>query len=99
MQEFCGTKIGGAFEIVHKTTHPTLYNISWIQKGPIIKVTKVCRVSLFIRKFCSSDVLCDVVDMDTSHILIGGHWQLDVNINYRGRDNSCMLQGMGARSF
>lgn len=32
-------------------------------------------------------VVCDVIDMDASHVLLGRPWQYDVDVTYRGRDN------------
>ncbi|GAV68638.1 hypothetical protein CFOL_v3_12141 [Cephalotus follicularis] len=42
---------------------------------------------LSIGKHYTSVVVCDVVDMDASHVLLGRPWQYDVDITYKGRDN------------
>ena len=34
-------------------------------------MTEVCRVPFSIRKIYKSDVVCDVVDMDACHLLLG----------------------------
>jgi hypothetical protein len=31
--------------------------------------------------------MCDVVEMDACHVLLGRPWQYDVNATYKGRDN------------
>ncbi|GAV87572.1 hypothetical protein CFOL_v3_30998 [Cephalotus follicularis] len=64
-----------------------MYSIGWIKKGPTIKVTEICRMPLSIGKHYNSVVVCDVVDIITSHVLLGRPWQYDVNITYKGRDN------------
>ena len=49
--------------------HP--YTIGWIKNGSCIKVMNLCHVPISIDKFYKDSVTCDVVDMDTCHILLG----------------------------
>lgn len=46
-----------------------------------------CRVPISIGKHYKEEVLCDVLDMDVCHILLGRPWQFDNDVTYRGRDN------------
>ncbi|XP_034215925.1 uncharacterized protein LOC117627765 [Prunus dulcis] len=63
------------------------YSLGWVKKGPSVRVAETCRVPLSIGKHYSDDVLCDVIDMDACHILLGRPWQFDVDATYKGRDN------------
>ena len=68
--------------------HPSLYKIAWIMKGPVVQVLEVCKVLLSIGKYYKDEIICDVVDMDTCHILLGRSWHNDVDATCKGRDNT-----------
>ncbi|GKF46782.1 hypothetical protein Tco_0136584, partial [Tanacetum coccineum] len=61
--------------------HP--YQIEWIKKGPTLKVTEICKVPLAIRKHYNDFVTCDVVDMETCHVLLGRLRQHDVDSTHQ----------------
>ena len=50
--------------------HPSPYRIGWIKDVSKTKVTEQCRIPFSIDK-CKDEVLCDVVDMDACHMLLG----------------------------
>ena len=54
---------------ITKETHPKPYVIGWIKEVGI-QVNERCKVSFFIGKY-NNEVYCNVVDMDTCHILFG----------------------------
>ncbi|XP_045791182.1 uncharacterized protein LOC123885887 [Trifolium pratense] len=67
--------------------------MAWPVKRPFYpeEVTLACRVPISIGKHYREEVLCDVLDMDVCHILLGRPWQFDNDIIYRGRDNVMMF--------
>ncbi|GJZ51232.1 reverse transcriptase [Tanacetum coccineum] len=79
-------------DLVHKMKLPVekhleLYSIVWITDGAGIRVTKRCRVPLSIGKFYKDEVMCDVVDMNACHLLLGHPWQYDLETIHDGKDN------------
>ena len=56
-----------------------------------MKVTEICRVPISIGKIYKDEVVCDVIDMDASHVLLGRPWQYDVDITYKVRDNTYLF--------
>ncbi|PKU69720.1 RNA-directed DNA polymerase [Dendrobium catenatum] len=78
-----------------KSSHP--YKISWVKKGMDIAVTELCRVTFSIGKHYVCEVLCDIIDMDVCHIILGRPWQYDVGAIYDGRSNSYSFEWKGKR--
>lgn len=67
--------------------HPSPYSIGWIKKGVESKVTRICRFSFSSSKTYLDEIVCDVVEMDACHMILGMPWQSDVDATHRGRDN------------
>ncbi|GAU47032.1 hypothetical protein TSUD_239890 [Trifolium subterraneum] len=67
--------------------HENPYSLGWVNKGSQVRVTMSCKVPISIGKHYREEILCDVLDMDVCHILLGRPWQFDNDITYRGRDN------------
>ncbi|KAI5312345.1 hypothetical protein L3X38_041518 [Prunus dulcis] len=55
--------------------------------GPSVHVTKVWKVLMSIGKHYKCEVLCDIINMDASHILMGRPWQFDTNATNKGHHN------------
>ncbi|XP_020703199.2 uncharacterized protein LOC110114610 [Dendrobium catenatum] len=79
------------------TKNPHPYKISWVKKGVDISVTDMCRVSFSIGKSYMSEVLCDVIDMDVCHIILGRPWQYDSGAIYDCRHNTYSFEWKGKK--
>ncbi|KAI0495115.1 hypothetical protein KFK09_025262 [Dendrobium nobile] len=77
--------------------HPQPYKISWVKRGMEISVTETCRVQFSIGKHYTCEVVCDVVEMDVCHLILGRPWQFDVSTIYDGRANTYSLEWKGKR--
>jgi hypothetical protein len=66
--------------------HPSPYQVSWLQKGQQVTVTKKCLLSFYLNKFTGQG-LCDLVEMDECHVLLGRLWLFDRNILHDGMEN------------
>ncbi|KAF1856371.1 hypothetical protein Lal_00046628 [Lupinus albus] len=56
--------------------HPTPYQLQWISEVGEIIVNKQVEIPFSIGKY-EDVVLCDVVHMETSHMILGRPWQFD----------------------
>ncbi|GKA38328.1 hypothetical protein Tco_0730879, partial [Tanacetum coccineum] len=63
--------------------YPSPYQIGRIKKGLALKVTEICKVPLAIGKHYNDFVTCDVVDMETCHVLLGRLRQHDVDSTHQ----------------
>ena len=43
---------------------------------------------LFFIRHCNNEVVCDIVDMNAYHMLLGRPLQFDLNIVHHGKDNT-----------
>ncbi|PKU79630.1 putative mitochondrial protein [Dendrobium catenatum] len=78
-----------------KKSHP--YKISWVKRGIEITVNETCAVTFSIGKHYVCNVVCDVLDMDVCHIILGRPWQFDANAHYDCRSNVYSLEWNGKK--
>ncbi|KAK2993132.1 hypothetical protein RJ640_006819 [Escallonia rubra] len=83
-------------QVIPVEKHLTLYKIGWIRTAGEVRVTERCRISFTTGKY-EDEVLCDVVEMDTCHLLLGSPWQFDMDALHKGRENTYSLRKDGVR--
>ncbi|MGG6712857.1 UNVERIFIED_CONTAM: retroviral-like aspartic protease, partial [Salmonella enterica subsp. enterica serovar Weltevreden] len=62
--------------------HDKPYSLGWVRKGSQVRVAMTCKVPISIGKHYKEEVLCDVLDMDVCHILLGRPWQYDNDVTH-----------------
>ncbi|KAJ9547815.1 hypothetical protein OSB04_020358 [Centaurea solstitialis] len=67
--------------------HEAPYSLGWVENGPQVRVTQTCRVPISIGKHYQDEILCNVLDMEACHILLGRSWQYNNCVTYKSRDN------------
>ena len=68
------------------TRHPRPYQLQWLNEGGDVRVYKLVHVPFRIEKY-ENEVLCNVVPMQTSHILLGRPWQFDKHVIFDRHSN------------
>ncbi|XP_022023527.1 uncharacterized protein LOC110923773 [Helianthus annuus] len=68
--------------------HPDPYQLTWLKKGNIVKVTQRCLVTFSIGNKYSDEVWCEVIPMDACHLLLGRPWQYDRRTKHDGFRNT-----------
>jgi len=90
---------GGSFENVVSSNlveklqlkiedHPQLYKLSSLDKKKEVKVSKCCLVQFSIGEKYKDEIMCDIVPMDTWHLLLGRPWQYDRRTLHDGYKNT-----------
>ena len=54
--------------------HLEPYMVGWIKRVDRVKVIDRCEVPLSIGKFYKDQIVCDVIDMEACHVLLGRPW-------------------------
>ena len=54
--------------------HPSPYRIDWIKKGTETLVTQQFHVTFSMGKCYVDEVVCDVVEMNVCHLILGRPW-------------------------
>ncbi|PKU85169.1 RNA-directed DNA polymerase [Dendrobium catenatum] len=79
------------------TRNPHPYKISWVKKGVEVLVTEMCRLTFSVGRSYTCEVLCDVLEMDVCHVILGRPWQFDTGVIYDGRMNTYAFDWKGRK--
>lgn len=69
------------------TPHPTHYFVGWIASDYSKAITHQCLVTFSFPGY-EDTVLCDVVDMNATHLILGRPWQYDVRAVHNYFENT-----------
>lgn len=73
-------------------TYPQPYSVGWIRSGDAVNVSKSCKTPLSIGRRYKAEIICDEVDMNVTHIILGRPWQYDVDATHKGRTNQYIIK-------
>ncbi|XP_057543874.1 uncharacterized protein LOC130823266 [Amaranthus tricolor] len=76
--------------------HPHPYKMKWLDNKASGSVSKQCLVSLTLGTYVD-EVICDVLDMDACHLLLGRPWQYDKKTTHNGYTNTYTLKHNGKK--
>ena len=75
--------------------HPRSYKLQWLNDSGEVRVNKQVLVSFSIGKY-EDEVLCDVVPMQSGHLLLGRPWKFDRKVQHEASlisTRSCTTNG------
>ncbi|KAJ9541339.1 hypothetical protein OSB04_027845 [Centaurea solstitialis] len=68
--------------------HPDPYQLTWLKKGNLLKVTHRCLVPFSIGNKYTDELWCEVIPMDACHLLLGRPWLYDRRVKHDGFRNT-----------
>nr|GFA41847.1 RNA-directed DNA polymerase [Tanacetum cinerariifolium] len=68
--------------------HPDLYQLTWLKKGNVVKVTHHCLLHFSIANKYTDELWFEVIPMDACHILLGRPWLYDRRVKHDGYRNT-----------
>ena len=71
---------------LRKTVHPEPYRVAWLQKVHQVLVKEQCQVKFQIRSY-KDEVICEIIEMDACHILLGRPWHFERELVHEGKRN------------
>ena len=69
---------------LHASAYPHSYNVQWLNQDKQLQVNYICLISFSIINKYQDELWCDVIPMDTCHILPGRSSMCDANVMHGG---------------
>ena len=82
---------------LRKTVHPEPYRVAWLHKGHQVLVKEQCQVKFQIGSY-QDEVICDIIEMDACHILLGRPWQFDREAVHEAKRNIYSFEMNGKKN-
>nr|GEW02486.1 transposon Ty3-I Gag-Pol polyprotein [Tanacetum cinerariifolium] len=74
--------------------HPDPYQLTWLKKGNLFKVTHRCLMHFSIGNKYTDELWCEVIPIDACHILLGRRWLYDRRVKHDGYRNTYTFKKM-----
>nr|KYP63905.1 hypothetical protein KK1_018492 [Cajanus cajan] len=92
---FCSSRLVNKLNLT-LIDHRKAYKLQWLNEDGPLKVKEQVNIFFSIGKY-KDKVLCDIIPMETSHVLIGRPWQYDQKAIHNGFTNKISLTHMGKK--
>ena len=66
-----------------RTLQPKPYRVAWLEKGQQVLLNEQFHVEFQIENY-QDDVRCDIIKMDSCHVLLGRPWKFDKDAVHKG---------------
>ena len=76
--------------------HPHPYKMKWLDNKSSGSVSRQCLVTMTLGTYVD-EIMCDVLEMDACHLLLGRPWQYDRKTTHNGYTNTYTIRHNGKR--
>ena len=66
-----------------RTLQPKPYRVAWLEKGQQVLPNEQFHVEFQIENY-QDEVRCDIIKMDSCHVLLGRPWKFDRDVVHEG---------------
>ena len=81
---------------LRKTIHPEPYRVVWLHDDHQVIVNEQFQVKFHIGSY-EDEVICDIIEMDAYHVLLGRPWKFDIEVVHGGKRNAHSFEMNGKK--